>query len=165
MDSGFAAIGFLKTLLPKSENDSVQGSLFQRQRSCIGPLSRAQVVSYTAHKRAFLLWPGRNAPQRGEGFCWKRRRQTYLMPPLWEGGSLPKATTPRGKRLTAFSVAYGSLRMQFAAHWSGQRSGARPTTLSPIHPSGPFPNHQSQQLDKLKYFYFFHLHLFSNSYH
>ena len=31
MDSGFAAIGFLKTLLPKSENDSVQGSLFQRE--------------------------------------------------------------------------------------------------------------------------------------
>ena len=74
--------------------------------------------------------------QATEVSCWKRRRIAYLTPPLWEGVSLPKATTPRGKRLTAFSVAYGSLRMQFAAHRSGQRSGARPTTLSPIHPIG-----------------------------
>ena len=72
--------------------------------------------------------------QATEVSCWKRRRIAYLTPPLWEGVSLPKATTPRGKRLTAFSVAYGSLRMQFAAHRSGQRGGARPTTLMP-HPS------------------------------
>ncbi len=33
---------------------------------------------------------------------------------------------------------------------SGQRSGARPTTLSPIYTSGPLPNHQPQLPDILK---------------
>ena len=79
----------------------------------------------------------RLTPWRSGGIKWisRHRRPLNQQPPLWEGGSLPKATTPRGKRLTAFSVAYGSLRMQFAAHRSGQRSGARPTTFMP-HPFG-----------------------------
>ena len=55
----------------------------------------------------------------------ERRRRIHLTPPLWEGVSLPKATTR-----------------------SGQRSGARPTTLSPIHPSSPPANHKLHQLVK-----------------
>ena len=66
--SGLAAVGILKTQPLKRENEYTRGSLFQRQKSCIGLLSRAQVCSYTAHRRAFLLAPGRNAPHRGEGF-------------------------------------------------------------------------------------------------
>ena len=76
------------------------------------------------------------APKAPEVSCWKRRRLAYLTLPALGRRRLPKATTPRGKRLTAFSVAYASLRMQFAAHRSGKRSGARPITLSPIHPIG-----------------------------
>ena len=44
-DSGFAAVGILKTLHPKSANDTNVGSLSQRQRFCIEPLSRAQVCA------------------------------------------------------------------------------------------------------------------------
>ena len=69
---------------------------------------------------------------------WRRRRRRLAdggaagwptsRPRFGKGSSLPKATTR-----------------------SGQRSVARPTTLSPIHTSGPLPNHQPHQLDKLKY--------------
>ena len=68
------------TLTLKREIEYTVGSLFQRQKSCIGLLSRAQVCSYTAHKRAFLLAPGRKAPHRGEGFCRKRRRPKPYRP-------------------------------------------------------------------------------------
>ena len=60
--SGCAAVGILTNLPTKRAIVSTEGSLFQRQKSCIGLLSRVQVGALTAHKSAFLLWLGRKAP-------------------------------------------------------------------------------------------------------
>ena len=149
-------------------------SFLGRRRSCRGPSSRAQVDrpvdkrkasycavktptcdwltspmqdlhTFTAHQSAFLSGPGRR---------WRRRRRR-----LADGSAAGESTLcPRFGKASAFSKTQphresdsqhsqspgGSLRMLFAAHRLGQRSGARPTTFIPIHPGGRVANHQPQ---------------------
>ena len=109
------------------------------------PAGRQKESSFMCRRSAFLS---------GHGRRWRRRRRR-----LADGSAAGESTLcPRFGKASAFSKTQphresdsqhsqspgGSLRMLFAAHRLGQRSGARPTTFIPIHPGGRVANHQPQ---------------------